>query len=1596
MSDDLAFLGFQIETGSVDAAAGKLTKLTAASAETERATKTLAAATEARGAASRRASQYDEAHAQGVRNVAMASDTMAAAQRRAAMDITATTGAMSAAARQAAGFANLARQGMVDAARAQSRSLMASVEASTTSIKAMYAGTATAATVAANTIVAANAKVAASTRAVGYMGTPGQVGLNAQQRVMLGYQLQDVFTSIASGMNPMMVAAQQGPQISMLYGGFRNMLGAIPKPLLVGAGAVAGVGGGLFGLNAAAEAQDARLLQDRRFSGLFGTGTDGAGTMRDISTMASSVSIGVDQATESIERFAKATRGLGASRQDIIGIAAEVEKLAKLGGANDNEAGAAREGIAAMLKSATVSADQLKTVLSNVPGIAKEIAAGLGVSVTQLRLMADEGDLTNRTVLDAMLQRSAAVNAEFAAMPRSVGDLFSSIGTDLGVALKNLADSIPLVNQYRNALELAAKAAKGLKEAGKPESNESIIARTNNLFDIPGTGNTAEAQAAQMAGRMKAMEERAQALRNLHAQMRLDEQATADAAKRAADETVVNAATVARKFDELGATYRQNQRDVEAMEKALDVLQAGLTNLSAEEAANQVGILTGALERAREAAQNVDPALRSLNDINRRNDFRANDNTPAGMALQGRVRELTQAGSNPQDAATAALAEQQEKIADIIKAKQEEAAASDKITAAMGRGKKALIEAQVEAAVLAFIMANVGQNTEIAADQIQAFRDAVKTIFTNESIQGGINAAKPLQDELAGIAAAMKVVEQGAYAMKRAEAEARAARDENGTGGLQMEVFDARQRLTDETMLAGLREEIELTNKLAAAAGDVAEQKRLQLEFDIKRAQQGADPANAAKVAAEMQAKAAADARLQWANTTAEMEDQNVILEAQLRLMGQAPEIIAKEIALIKMKQEVEKRGKDITQEEINRRTTAVETGERLKAQAEELRRANELWTAPLKSALESIQQTAADAFDSMLESGKFTFESLAQTFTRILRRMAAEFLALATVRPVMSVLVNAVSPSLASQMGMGGASFPGGSLFGGSSGTSSMGGGGLFGGGGFLGGIGDFLNTPFTGPYAGMSPSSMAGVPMLSPSMMNPSSWGITPLQGLGAAAGAGMGIYQLMNSKSTSGTIGGISSILGAGVSLIPGIGQIAGPAIALLGNLLPGLFGMDSKPTITNQAYGQVSYGANGFGTSGGAWGPNADMNSLTGPLGQVGTTMQGILNAFGGVKEAGKVWGVALESMSQGNGDWQFDGQSSFLVGPGGQRRQWGMGSTPGDIGMETAGVAATLNSILGGAVGEISANMRKALEQVNQSGKDTFQTLSTVVAEVMSFDEALKGLSKSTSGVEEALAQVDAQFAGLYDTASKFGFATGQIDLAKQAERLKIATSFADSIQRGINDFTDPTINKLADLDKWRTDAITTNADILKNITGALDQINNIEELYALQRKEIVEEGAKQTNAALSASLDDLIRSLRPGGALANVDPRTQLAGLQATYQATYAQAAAGDQAALARFSSDASAYAQFGQSFYGGSTDYNRIRDSIARDALSLQGSLGSGMTTPANMNNAAATTGHIQQLMAVVDQQAKQITQLMAELSRTNGLLQRYIANAA
>ena len=167
----------------------------------------------------------------------------------------------------------------------------------------------------------------------------------------------------------------------------------------------------------------------------------------------------------------------------------------------------------------------------------------------------------------------------------------------------------------------------------------------------------------------------------------------------------------------------------------------------------------------------------------------------------------------------------------------------------------------------------------------------------------------------------------------------------------------------------------------------------------------------------------------------------------------------------------------------------------------------------------------------------------------------------------------------------------------------------------------------------------------------------------------------------------------------------------------------------------------------------------------------------------------------------------------------------------------------------------------------------------------------------------------------------------------------------------------------------------------------------------------INEGLLRKEAALKeqlyggaiSQLEDAIRRLTPGGDLANLDPSGTLAGMRASYQSTFAQAAAGDAAAIGRFGGESTAYAEYARSYFAGSAEYEEIRQQIVEALRTVQASA-VGPVTP-TANGAPASNGNdaqFQQLMATVQVLTEELRQERAESAQLRGLMTRLVANGS
>lgn len=776
------------------------------------------------------------------------------------------------------------------------------------------------------------------------------------------------------------------------------------------------------------------------------------------------------------------------------------------------------------------------------------------------------------------------------------------------------------------------------------------------------------------------------------------------------------------------------------------------------------------------------------------------------------------------------------------------------------------------------------------------------------------------------------------------------------------------------------------------------------------------------QVEALLKATASDKAAVAFNVETTALEKQNVILAAQNRLMGEAPEIQARELALIKAKQQAEKDGLPTDDLAFSKRKDAIEQGELLKKQSEELKQSAERWSTPFKNAFQAIQQAGADAWEAILRGGKLSFESVSEVARVSLRRVGAELLNLATIRPLVGLGAQALgnigilSPASVSSMGFGGSIFGGvatgaasgaasgvaaGAISGGPSASAGLLTGvgtgfslsGLFGGGssggGLFGGLGSWLNTPL-GPVQGPIMPGAAALPGGISGLGN-----LTPLGIAGGLASMGFGAYNLFTSKTPLGMLGGGMGLIGGGLGLAAGAGLIGsafgpiGTAVGLLGGLL-GLFGGSSEPPIPPQPALDLSIGsfvpnggrgftASGYGMNGGG--------SLGTQAGTLGTTVSRLFRSadvspIAGATYGGRIWS-GVDHVLNGRTWADRPYTQTALLTPGGDQEF--VTYNDGTRGLQAAAdllIAAVFKAnVLRGGVSDVSPALRAGVTAYDPT---TAKDVQTVIGLAGAYDK----LGKVTGTAKEALDKISASFDDLADFADRAGLSMKPIndEIEKQSKRW--AQDFIDNM-------LDPLALQLRALADEKDSALASAQYIRDHVAGVYVDMDKTVAYFTDKEAKLRDQFYGGAVESLQQAIDAL--SLGP---LANLSPTTRFAALKNSYDTTLAQARANDPDAISRLAGVGTDFANSLQQNFSSGPVYEAYRQQILADLREMQAAVqgGSNASTAAPLGEtSAATKGALQQvavLQGIVEEQSRQITALMAKLGQTNDLLQRVATN--
>ncbi len=108
------------------------------------------------------------------------------------------------------------------------------------------------------------------------------------------------------------------------------------------------------------------------------------------------------------------------------------------------------------LAAGALRGEELNSVLEQTPSLAKAIADGLGISVGQLRKVAEQGGLTAEVVRDSLFKMSSQINEDFSKLPLTTTRAFQNVRTQAILVLGKIDERLGITERFSKAIQLIA------------------------------------------------------------------------------------------------------------------------------------------------------------------------------------------------------------------------------------------------------------------------------------------------------------------------------------------------------------------------------------------------------------------------------------------------------------------------------------------------------------------------------------------------------------------------------------------------------------------------------------------------------------------------------------------------------------------------------------------------------------------------------------------------------------------------------------------------------------------------------------------------------------------------------------------------------------------------------------------------------------------------------------------------------------------------------------------------------------------------------------------------------------------------------------
>lgn len=179
-------------------------------------------------------------------------------------------------------------------------------------------------------------------------------------------------------------------------------------------------------------------------------------TLSSLSAIASQTGNSLSETERLWESLTTALKETGATNSQILGLTSTLQKIGTIGGSSTEEMANALRQFGQSISGGIVRAEEFNSILEQMPELARQIAAGLGISIGDLRKRMLEGKLTAQDALNAIQRQSQSVNEEFDKMPVSIDRAKNSLDVAFKNAINDLNQAIGLTTTLAGLMQSVA------------------------------------------------------------------------------------------------------------------------------------------------------------------------------------------------------------------------------------------------------------------------------------------------------------------------------------------------------------------------------------------------------------------------------------------------------------------------------------------------------------------------------------------------------------------------------------------------------------------------------------------------------------------------------------------------------------------------------------------------------------------------------------------------------------------------------------------------------------------------------------------------------------------------------------------------------------------------------------------------------------------------------------------------------------------------------------------------------------------------------------------------------------------------------------